>query len=72
MTVKVWNPELAEELAESDRQFLEWFHPFLMNQRQALLMQVASIEKALGIEPTTADLRKLAKCDRMVDKGEGP
>ena len=71
MTARVWSPELAEELAESDRQFLGWFRPFLMGQRQALLMQVDGIERTLGIEPTTADLRKLAKCDRMVDKEGG-
>lgn len=53
-------------------EFLEWLRPMLMSQRQALLMQVDGIERTLGIDPTTADLRKLAKRDRMVDKGEGP
>ena len=54
--------------AEMSEQYIEWIRPMLMSQRQALLMQVDSVERQLGIEPTTADLRKLAKCDRMVDK----
>ena len=52
-------------------EFREWLRPMLMAQRQALLMQVASIEEMLGIKPTTADLRKLAKCDRMLGKEGG-
>ena len=58
MTVKVWSPELAEELAECDRRFF-------MEQRRALLAQVDALERRLGIAPTTADLRKQAKSDRM-------
>ncbi len=34
---------------------------FWMQQRQALLMQVASIEERLGIEPRTAERCKAAK-----------
>ena len=51
-------------------EYLECLRPMLMSQRQALLMQVDGIERTLGIEPTTADLRKQAKCDRMVDNKE--
>ena len=49
-------------------EFREWLRPMLMSQREALLMQVQSIEKLLGIEPTTKDLRKKVKCGRMVGK----
>jgi len=47
----------------------EWLRPFLMGQRRALLMQVDSIEKTLGIEPTTADLRRKQKSDIMAAEG---
>ena len=50
-------------------EYREWLRPMLMGQRQALLMQVDSIERVLEIDPTTADLRKQAKCDRMDGKG---
>ena len=40
----------------------------LMDQRQALLMQVDAIERRLEIEPTTADLRKKAKDGIMDDE----
>jgi hypothetical protein len=48
--------------------YLEQLRPFLMQQRQALLMQVDSIERMLGLEPTTADLRKGAKRGIMPGK----
>ena len=64
MTTKVWSPELAKELEESDRQFLmEW--------RRTLLAQVDAIERRLKLQPTTADLRKQAKCDKVFVKS-GP
>ena len=59
------------EIPEFSAEHLEYLRPFLMSQRQALLMQVDGIERTLGIEPTTADLRKLAKCSRIVDKEGG-
>lgn len=34
---------------------------FLMLIRQALLMAIDAIERKLGMQPRTADLRKLAK-----------
>ena len=40
----------------------------LMDQRQALLMQVDAIERRLEIRPTTADLRKKQKRGIMGDK----
>ena len=48
-----------------DDSYQEWLRPMLMSQRRALLMQVEAVEKLLGIAPTTADLRKQAKSDRM-------
>jgi len=64
VTTKVWSPELAKELEESDRQFLmEW--------RRTLLAQVDAIERRLKLQPTTADLRKQAKCDKVFVKS-GP
>lgn len=47
--------------------YREWLRPFLMSQRQALLMQVDAIERMLGIEPMTKDLRKQAKYGIMGD-----
>ena len=61
----------VEGNAEMSEQYIKWLRPMLMSQRQALLMQVDGIERMLGIEPTTADLHKLAKCGRMVDKEGG-
>lgn len=40
----------------------------LMEQRRALLLQVDAIERRVGIAPTTADLRKQTKCDKVVVK----
>jgi len=54
-----------------DVSYLEWLRPFLISQREALLMQVDSIERMLGMEPTTADLRKEAKRGIMLDKEGG-
>ena len=34
---------------------------FWFSMRQALLMQLDAIERKLGISPTTAELRKMAK-----------
>ncbi len=36
-------------------------HEFWMQQRQALLMQVANVEALLGITPTTAERNQAAK-----------
>lgn len=76
---KAW--ETLHEYAQRDRtgeewavagtiadEFRKWLRPMLMSQRRALLMQVDSIERTLGIEPTTADLRKRAKSDILVDE----
>lgn len=49
------------------KDYKEWLQPFLMSQRRALLMQVEAVEKLLGIDPTTADLRKKAKRDIIGD-----
>jgi len=54
--------------ADFGDEYREWLRPMLMSQRQALLMQVDSIERALEIDPTTADLRKQAKYGIMGDK----
>ena len=52
-------------------EYQEWLKPMLMSQRQALLMQVDGIERILGIDPTTADLRKSAKSAILFDKEGG-
>ena len=58
------NPKLQDLSAE----YVKWMKPFLMSQRRSLLAQVDSIEELLEITPSTADLRKQAKCDRMDNK----
>jgi hypothetical protein len=57
------------ELPPEDLQgYLQREKDLWLGQRRALLMQVDLIERLLGMEPTTADLRKKAKYDRIVGK----
>jgi hypothetical protein len=55
---------------EMSEQYREWLRPMLMSQREALLMQVQSIEKLLSIKPTTKDLRRKQKSSIMAPRGE--
>jgi len=66
MSIKVVSG-LDIEAPEFSADYLEQLRPFLMSQRRALLMQIDSIEKILGIKPTTADLRRKQKRDIMGD-----
>ncbi len=57
-TSTAWDSGSITEVAECDRQFL-------MDQRRALLAQVDAIERRLGMDPTTADLRKQARSGKI-------
>lgn len=57
-------------LAVDDGPFLLYMDDkeFLMLLRQALLLALDALERKIGICPTTADIRKVHKCNKVSER----